>query len=613
VSSLPTPRTLLRAPHLLSVLLLLGAVTLNFLFQPASTSAGSDATTSSSGARRANIPTGSCAEDPGDILLNGTMAAGNPNSYGVVAANWNAFVLSANVPNFENADNEGWDPNGSQYIWSDNGQFDAGIYQRVANLTVGQTYHYWIVWGQAVHQIQGVNYTTNIDRQIGVDLTGGTNATAATVQWSVPYTGQSGFNRVEWNLSFIAPTSTATFFMRVINYHNDGRNKVFFDTACLYPATGSPTSTPWATPTVTGLPSATHSPTATNTMTGTPACTTISGRVFNDADGDGVQDSGESGAANIKLIVKDSITRTRLGITFTDANGNYVFTNLGAGTKKVNVKAGKAYANTTPKKLAVTLPPCQTANFGIKALPTSTPTATPTQPFTQTPTSTSTATSTPTLPLGPSATPTRTPTAGSSGGAPTPSDPSVLWDSRLPGLNVSLQPANVANGTLYWKLIRADYNDPYQHCGNFGGDHEIYYVVTASFGTPVPNQHVQQGWPDGTADAYTDTRGIADIPLWANYWPQNGPGPYSAWTGDLPSDVVAGMGLPGNTHVSFILYFEKRVASSTITPYPPTVSPTPNCSVLNAQAPTPTRIPKPKHKPTRTPIMTPTATPTPTE
>lgn len=194
---------------------------------------------------------GSCAQDSHNLLQNGTMAPGAPNAYGVVAAGWTAFVVGPNVPHFENAANEGWDPNGSQYIWKDLDTWDAGIYQTVTNLTPGQTYHFWLVWGQALHDMGGDNArATQINRQLGVDLNGGTDPTSPNVQWTVPYYGTSGFNRPEWNLYFVASSSTATFFLRAQNGHRDGRNKVFFDTACLFPANGTPTTTPWA-PTAT--------------------------------------------------------------------------------------------------------------------------------------------------------------------------------------------------------------------------------------------------------------------------------------------------------------------------------------------------------------------------
>lgn len=450
---------------------------------------------------------GSCAQDPGNLLLNGTMKAGAANKFGVVAAKWSAYVLSPTVPHFENAPNEGWDPYGSQYIWSDNGPFDAGISQTVSNLKAGQVYHFWIVWGQALQDIGGVNKRTNgIDRQIGVDLTGGTNAKAATVQWTVPFKGGSGFNRIEWNLYFKANGTTATFFLRSINYLTTGRNKIFFDTACLFPASGSPTTTPWAPGGNPVVPTATRTPTATATRTLAPP-------------------------------------------------------------------------------------------------PANSPTASPTRTAT---------------------------TPGSVPVAPTPDDPSVIWDSRLPALKVSLQPANVPDGTLYWKLIRAEYDDPFQHCGDFGADHDMFFVLTDQQGGRVVNQHVWQGWPDGTADAYSDNRGIGDIAIWSNYDPAYGPGPYRGWVDGLPSDVVTGMGLPLKTHVSFVLHFRKTIAAPyaarTATPTGPWSSPTPSktptlaCTVsapvtatpIGAKTATRTSTPSPTVVPSSTPVGAPSPTSTPT-
>ncbi|MGB8647177.1 MAG: YncE family protein [Anaerolineae bacterium] len=214
---------------------------------------------------------GSCAEDPTNLLQNGTMLGGAPLPNGwVVAQGWNAWMDYGTQVNFENPQNEGWDPNGSQYIWSDWGPFKAGIYQRVTNLTPGRTYHFWIVWGQTLQDTGGGNNirTTGIDRHIGIDLNGGTNPDSAAIQWSVPYTGISGFNRSEWNLYFTASSSAATFYLRAINSLTTGRDKVFFDTACLQPAgSGTPTSTPWGT---VMTPTPTASPTTSNTPTVTP-------------------------------------------------------------------------------------------------------------------------------------------------------------------------------------------------------------------------------------------------------------------------------------------------------------------------------------------------------
>lgn len=573
------------------------------------------------------VSAGSCAEDAADLLKNGTMAGGAPNTYGVVAKNWKAFVVSANIPNFENALNEGYDPNGSQYIWRDLGTWDAGIYQTVSTLTPGQTYHFWMVWGQALHDVNGSNArATMINRQIGMDLTGGTDPTSPTVTWSVPYYGGSGFNRPEWNLNFVASGTTATFFLRAQNGHTDGRNKVFFDTACLYPAKGTPTSTPWSptpTPTQTFMPSPTPSP--------TPTQTPIPGTKIDDPDGSiaytgawtqGADARALNGTYHYARGVKGAAVFATYNFTGTQVTVWYIgyknrgrakvlidgvkvgaidqytprvtfnlsqsFYNLAPGAHQLKIKnAGAKNPSATDSIItldAIEVPNTNTSSafklIGQRLTPTPTDTPVP---------------------------PRYIPFEEASPLAPTPTDTSVIWDPRLAGLNVYLETANVAPGTLYWKLIRADYNDPFEHGGDFGGDHDMYYVITDESGARIANQKVWQSWPDGSTYAFTKSNGIGDIPMWANYWPSQGPGPYNGYVDGLPTDIVHGMGLPGNNHVSFILYFQKTVASAggTVTPtdtptptftatdVPPTLPPTntPIPSATNVIPATPTLVP----------------------
>jgi hypothetical protein len=168
---------------------------------------------------------------------------------------------------------------------------------------------------------------------------------------------------------------------------------------------------------------------------------------------------------------------------------------------------------------------------------------------------------------------------------------------------------------LYWKLIRADYHDPFQHGGDYGGDHNMYYVITNEGGARVPNQKVWQSWPEDATSAFTNAQGIGDIPMWANYFPENGPGPYDAYVDGLPSDVVRGMGLPANNHVSFILYFQKTLKGSaggaTNTP---TSTPSPTATATRTMTPTktPTDLPNATETPTPTDLPDATATPLPT-
>ena len=62
----------------------------------------------------------------------------------------------------------------------------------------------------------------------------------------------------------------------------------------------------------------------------TPGTGIIGDRVWNDADGDGIQDAGESGIEGVVLTLTDS-TGAVVATTTTNANGDYLFTNVAFG------------------------------------------------------------------------------------------------------------------------------------------------------------------------------------------------------------------------------------------------------------------------------------------
>lgn len=584
----------------------------------------------------ARVTAASCAEEGGNLLQNGTMAGDPVDTPGVVANNWTPFVNHANELNYEIASNEGYDPNGSQYIWSDYGTWDAGIYQKVNNLVPGQTYHFWMVWGQSLHDIAGNNArSTLINRQIGVDLRGKSNPNAARIRWSVPYFGGGGFNRPEWHLVFTARKSTATFYVRAQNGHTDGRNKVFFDTACLYPAGGMQTSTPWATPRFSPTPSNTPLPTATpipNAIQDTDPniVYNVPWQSVNDSLANNGTYHTARGQFRKGVSARYNFVGTKIKLYYV-ANSNHgkakvfidgvavgvidqyapnityaleqTFENLapGAHTLKIKNAGGK---NSSASDSYITLDALEfesgaTTYLGRNIAQRVTPTP-------QRARSKKTPTPAPRL----------IPFAKANPAADPPDDPTVIWDARLPELNVYLEPANVPPGALYWKLIRADYHDPFQHGGDFGGDHNMFYVITDQDGNRIVNQKVWQSWPDDATSAFTDARGIGDIAMWANYWPQNGPGPYNGYVDGLPSDVVRGMGLPGNNHVSFVLYFQKTVKGDSASPTN-TLTPTATATATATEVPlsaTPTATviatstppaPSPTTAPSRTPLPPP--------
>lgn len=137
----------------------------------------------------------------------------------------------------------------------------------------------------------------------------------------------------------------------------------------------------------------------------------------------------------------------------------------------------------------------------------------------------------------------------------TPSTASPL-DPRLAALNVRVEYTGVKPGEAYWKLVRAEYQDPTQSHGN----HHMLYTLLDDKGRPVLVQRVFQGLAEIQADSFTDAFGRAKIPMWENYNPENGEiGPYSAWVAGLPSDKVVGLGMPNGMSVNFALTWQKTI------------------------------------------------------
>lgn len=70
------------------------------------------------------------------------------------------------------------------------------------------------------------------------------------------------------------------------------------------------------------------------TGAGLPLIGAVGDRVWLDEDGDGIQDAGEAGIANVKVTLTNGV---QTYITYTDANGNYVFANVPAGAYTVSI------------------------------------------------------------------------------------------------------------------------------------------------------------------------------------------------------------------------------------------------------------------------------------
>jgi len=269
-----------------------------------------------------------CAQDPNNLTTNGSMIGPGHQvlPYGILADGWTPFVLSAAIPHFEWVNNEQspGDPGGSQHIWADLDQFDAGIYQTVSNLTPGASYHMWLGFARTAYDPADGNprneVTNLIGRQVGVDVNGGVNPSAPGLMWGSVFTpGGQALGITQLHITFTMPTTRATIFMRAINQNTIGRSKVWFDSVCMEhvnapPVTLSHVYLPLITMQSAPTPVCTVSNVATITVGAHPkaiAADPASNRAFV-----GLFDSSS-------VAVIDTMTNTKIATwTTTDSNGH---------------------------------------------------------------------------------------------------------------------------------------------------------------------------------------------------------------------------------------------------------------------------------------------------
>lgn len=131
--------------------------------------------------------------------------------------------------------------------------------------------------------------------------------------------------------------------------------------------------------------------------------------------------------------------------------------------------------------------------------------------------------------------------------------PLLEWDPELDALGVTLAPAaDCSQGC--WRLVSANLLDPDEG----GGNHHVFTRLYVG-GLQVAGGPWHVAWDDGDDRALSKLPPEwSDIPLWQCYFPNEGPGPYRSYAGDVEaeSDVVRGMGLPVCFHYSFRLEWE---------------------------------------------------------
>lgn len=146
--------------------------------------------------------------------------------------------------------------------------------------------------------------------------------------------------------------------------------------------------------------------------------------------------------------------------------------------------------------------------------------------------------------------------------APTRKPPAPLaWDARLDQLGIRWISATVPAGQPYWRLIKAEFWDENQSQNR----HHIYMNVLDEAGARLIGQKLIVEWPDEKLVVVTEDKPppeySANYPLEINHYPPWGTlGAFTVWVDGLPSDKVAGMGLPSrNKPVVYWLTFQRTL------------------------------------------------------
>lgn len=210
---------------------------------------------------------GPCTTRSDNMTRNGSVTDGGYDTpHGVVANDWNPFLINGDWPEFDLADNES--ANGdiggssSQYIHGDGTRFDSGIYQSIGGTQPGASYDFSVGWAAMLRDTGGGNNIKLDDviiRRVGVDPTGGTDPQSTNMQWGPEVgTGSSGrsLNHPDMRITFKALADHVTVFLRVYNLSSSASDKVFFDVMCMVPRGDIPVESisPTVTPTLTPAP-----------------------------------------------------------------------------------------------------------------------------------------------------------------------------------------------------------------------------------------------------------------------------------------------------------------------------------------------------------------------
>ncbi len=144
---------------------------------------------------------------------------------------WKIFKVSGNA-RFSLHPVEGWPSGPSVWIQSDNAPFDAGIYQQVA-VTPGTGYHFSIPFAVMALNAKHWQDGDQVNRRVGIDPFGGTDANSANIVWSPDFFGMGRFEDDKLAVDAYAKSAKVTVFIRAINPYTDKHVDVYLDSPTL--------------------------------------------------------------------------------------------------------------------------------------------------------------------------------------------------------------------------------------------------------------------------------------------------------------------------------------------------------------------------------------------
>jgi len=151
----------------------------------------------------------------------------------------------------------------------------------------------------------------------------------------------------------LSASAASGFSVASTHYTIDGGSQQAYIAPFTITGAGNHTITYWSVDN-TGVPEATN----TKNFTITEAYN-LTGTVYNDANQNGFQDTGESGVAGATVSLNTGQTTT------TDSNGTYTFSTLESGTYTEILTVPTGYTPTTTNPVSVPLAANTTENFGI--------------------------------------------------------------------------------------------------------------------------------------------------------------------------------------------------------------------------------------------------------